>query len=223
MKLHGIVWMLAGSFAVYASMAACSASKPDENAGGSAGVGASGTAGSGGSFDAGCFVDAMVDPVPDAFAFIKHGSRLKVRIWSADDGATMPATNTLVWFDTVVDAPCHFQRATDNTWRCLPVASYGYTGSADPACTARLVGWPQDCAKTATTTLAEGPSLGCGLGYANRVFDVGDEYLGSGFYYVDNLTGECYAASKPPGVTFYVLGAERPPADFVSGQIVTAP
>lgn len=63
----------------------------------------------------------------------ESGARLKLRRWSADDGATL---RTGDFFDVELNEPCVFRLAPDGSRRCMPGPSSTYLAPmfADPVC-----------------------------------------------------------------------------------------
>ena len=70
---------------------------------------------------------------PGGSATNESGTRLKVRRWAADDGATLRAGD---FFDVELNEPCVFRLASDGSRRCMPgpASIYPTPMFADPGC-----------------------------------------------------------------------------------------
>ena len=130
---------LSGSVVVYALMAACSGGGGGASTPGSGGMTSSGgsiaAAGfaTGGSFTSTGGANTMMNPVPDANAETKSGTRLKARYYVGADGSKQ----FVGWRDTMRNEDCGFQKTDDGTLRCLPAPSY-VVYYADAGCTQPL-------------------------------------------------------------------------------------
>ena len=144
--MRSAIHFFSGSLAVYALMAACSAGGKGNVVGSSNGTMTGGAASQGGMMvaggesatgatsattgggaagtkpraDAGTggVLGMMMDPVPDADAETKSGTRLKMRYYVGEDGSKQPL---LGWHDTMRNEDCYFQKAEDGKLHCIPV------------------------------------------------------------------------------------------------------
>jgi len=141
------------------------------------------------------------------------GSRLKAQQSLGEDGSTYP----LAFYDTLLKVTCVPLTAADGATRCIPFSSVQLNFDdghySDTGCT-QLVAY---CATTCLSSLSP-PSyanvtdneLTCGAGV--RVFPVGAAYFGALYYKSD--TG-CSSATRISTDTYYMIGAEVTPSDFV--------
>ena len=110
-----------GSIFVYAAMTSCVASER-ATISSAATTGANGVGGGVSSVGG---MGGIFDPVPDAGAetmcacqeIPKSGSRLVPITWKGSDGSIGV---TLSFRDTQRNEDCFLQKASDNTWRCMP-------------------------------------------------------------------------------------------------------
>jgi hypothetical protein len=81
------------------------------------------------------------------------GTRLKALRLRAEDGAWQDNTRYGDWYDSALTTRCRFMTAADGIFRCLPAATWEWTGEfADAACSQRIV--------TAKPCLAAPPQYG---------------------------------------------------------------
>jgi hypothetical protein len=176
--------------------------------GGTGGGGSGGTGGSGGS------------SVPPDYA---SGSRIKARVISTGDGAKAFAG----YYDSSLSVICGFNRAVDDTLRCLPT-TYTYVGSyySDSGCsTALAYSSMPGCTPTyALKTETTASCLDIGFYPSNsrqRVYSVGSAY-GSAMVW-SGTPGNCSSSSTPTAFAFYTIGAEVPASTFAAGSVDIAP
>ena len=169
--------------------------------GGSGGAGGSGgTGGTGGA--------------PD----YTSGTRIKARVISTADGAKAFAG----YYDTTLSTACSFQRAADDTLRCLPTTnSYLGTFYADSGCSTPLA-YATGCAPTyayqteATTTCVDTGYGGSSARY--HVYTVGAPFAGQAW---SGTPGACNMTTAP--YPLYSVGSEVPASSFAAGSVDIAP
>lgn len=101
-------------------------------------------------------------------AAAESGTRLKVRHWSADDGATI---RTGDFFDADLNEPCVFRLASDGSRRCMPgpASIYPTPMFADPVCSSDpIVALSKLCEPPDNYAVRQSPD-GC---YTTPAFDV---------------------------------------------------
>lgn len=216
MKSKAFFGSLMGSALVYVAMAACVATEniPHESTGKvTTGVGGSGGMGNGGF---GGFVDAMVDPVPDANAETSgSGTRLKARYHVGSDGSRIQAEQ---WYDTTLGHTCSALPMKDGTRRCVPLG-IGTYHFADAACEQPFgVITNKNCAPEAKYAQSFEPEA-CNLHY--KIYSVKAPIEPAQVFAV--VGGTCQAATKTPDWQYFELGNELPPSDFVQFDTVTDP
>lgn len=175
-------------------------------------------------------VDAMVDAArSDAGAQSgsgidsRSGSRLTMRrvIYAGADGSQLDTGSTEVT-DTLLGTTCSrsFAAMSDGSRRCVPSAFVNTAGAwtqfADAACTMPLIVTASACAPTSTSYVAVQETATCSGGSSTvlRMYHVGA--VNGGGYYTKFGTGPCTAGTAQAGYTYYLVGAEAPPSDFVS-------
>ena len=105
---------------------------------------------------------------PGGSATNESGTRLKVRRWAADDGATLRAGD---FFDVELNEPCVFRLASDGSRRCMPgpASIYPTPMFADPGCSSSpIVPLAKNCAPPDNYAIRE-LSNAC---FAAKKFDV---------------------------------------------------
>jgi hypothetical protein len=213
MKSKLVVRSLMGSLIVYVAMAACVATETP-----SASTGAGGASGMGGGGFGG-FVDAMMDPVPDADADVPNsGTRLKAKRYIAEDGArTEPLA---YWYDSKRNEDCYFQYVGNGITRCTPLAIYTassyYTDSAcSGAQTLMFAFSEQQCVslpKYVRTVASNACELAISLhtiGAKNGVVQVWSKLS----------DGTCADTTAKPPFEFYAVGPEVPMTEFVAATL----
>lgn len=175
-------------------------------------------------------VDAMVDATrSDAAAQggsgidSRSGSRLTMRrvIYAGADGSQLD-TGTTEITDTLLGTTCSrsFAPMSDGSRRCVPSAyanaAGAFTQFADAACAMPLFVTASTCAPTSTSYLSVQENTTCSAGSSTvlRMFHVGAQHVGG--IYTKFGAGPCTAGSAQAGYTYYLVGAEAPPSDFVS-------
>jgi hypothetical protein len=206
MKIESTMKLLIGSAVIYAVVAACGS--------GSGGF-------MGGGRDGGGHGDA-VSPVPDAMADIQSGSRLKAQYFAGTDGSKTFAS----MYDSQLKATCAFVTASDGSSRCFPT---GLTAAAstsyysDSHCSQPILNIPSVCTAPPPYVTTFGTSCSGTTTFhiypSGSMFTLGaDVYVGGG----SGATGSCIAVSaKDSTGTWYSVGAELPPSQFVEGTLQT--
>lgn len=140
----------------------------------------------------------------------RRGSRLAPRFRETADGYSQ--FSAIV--DTkLADATCQAINAADGVLRCLPSDAPDGSGTlfADAACTQHLAAQPAACAaKPAFALGLVDGTTGCGARFA--VHEIGAAHAGAVY---EDQGGTCVAVTADPAKTYYLVGAERPAADFV--------
>lgn len=201
---------VAGTFVsgclVYAVMAACSSGVDTGSDRTSTPTGSSGGTSSGAT--------SSGSPVPNAMAdeWWSPGSRLKVRYVETEDGAKQ----FLGWFDTKRGESCVLYTYPDGSMRCLPTldAIVG-TYFSDPACATPL-------AHRTKATAAPAPKSAAKFdGSTYRIYPVTGAFDGTAY----QSLGSCMAAppSAASNYSFWAVGPEVAPTEFVAGTVKTAP
>ena len=104
--------------------------------GGAGGKGASATGGEGAVATSGMggMLGNMMDPVPEADAETKSGTRLKARYYLGADGSKQ----FIGWRDTMRNEDCYIAKAEDGQLHCMPIAgAAAATYFGDKECTAQ--------------------------------------------------------------------------------------
>jgi hypothetical protein len=227
---------------------------------GSGGKGTGGQHGAGG--DSGMF-DAFTDPVPSADAM--PGSRLKGKYLLGDDGSKeylyvpglfawqgaypvaipgaplMPGAQTSsvhqLWYDSLRQEDCVFERAGDGKLRCLPVGAldwyFGYY--ADPQCTMGIAIFgqtPPGCALTLSKYVVLTETNGQPVGVCEespavstkRIFLLGQPMSSPppGVWRMQGGTCQNQGVN-PIGEILFNVGAEVPPDSFVGATPMVDP
>jgi hypothetical protein len=214
MKLRSVILSLLGGSVVYVTMAAC-ATQPTKLLGsGGRGAGGSFAAGGGANGSDGGLVDALTDPVPSASADPAPGSRLKPRYWTSEDGAKQYLVGA--WYDSERAEDCAFMTAADGKTRCLPQAlEFAYY--ADAGCTQPMIMAQGSCTVPKYGISVAEASCSLEPGSA-RIYAVGAAINPSNFY--TKAGAGCYALGPTsPDFTYYSVGAEVPPTDFVAATL----
>jgi hypothetical protein len=191
-----------------------------------------GSGGNGASGDSG-IVDALTDPVPDAFAGSEDpasGTRLKGKFIAGADGSKMYLPS--VWSDSQRQEDCAFGTAGDGMLRCLPTSVQDFPlYYTDAQCTkpfAILASGPppSGCAanppKYNRTTDAGGA---CPMVQAppSHYYPIGQQISQpQGPYYATN-SGSCAQSQIGFTTLYFSVMAEVPATSFVAGTVGTDP
>jgi hypothetical protein len=215
MKISDVSRAFVGAVMVYVVMAACSGSERGNIAGGGGSSGASGEGG-GAPHDGG-LLDAITNPIPDAWA--ESGSRLKAKYWKAEDGARglIPYT----WRDSQRGEDCDFGLASDGTTRCLPM-SLPVSYYDDAACTVPLLSIPKTGVCGSYKYAALPTAIGCNPATGPRIMPVAN-LLNVATVYAKDADGKCALKIALPSLNYYSVGAEIPPSSFVAGAVEIDP
>jgi hypothetical protein len=157
--------------------------------------------------------------VPTALASPVNGTRLKVRTYVASDGSALP---TYDLHDSLLDVECSFSRAADDMTRCLPSVEPVQFFS-DPACAQPVAGTP--CASRAPRyVFQETRGSSCGP-EAMHILPVGGAYSGPVYTKTHRDRRELCAAvtASYASFSYFTVGAEVPPSEFVEATLQTAP
>lgn len=246
MAISRSIRLLAGSIAVYLSVAslhACGSSGPAMGSASSGGAGGSG--GSNGAFMGGAgakdgaggsqattaaqavasgsdgagSTGSIMDPVGDAHAN-ESGSRLKAKWYKGVDGSKQ----WIGWYDSQRQEECSIARAADGKDRCLPITVFIQPTIYNSAPT----GYYGDA--TCATMLV---TIGCmGLKYVvfytSYTCDMPPMYairaLGKvraeQTYYFKDSNGVCKLATTPTGVTLAEIGPEIQITEFAEASTI---
>jgi len=214
--MRSTMHFLSGSLAVYAFMAACSGgnkSNDGPSGGGTTAAGGALNSTSGASTSTGGstggVTNMMMNPVPDASAETKSGTRLKARYYVGADGSKQFSG----WRDTMRNEDCSFSRAEDGVIRCLPTPGYA-SYFADPGCSQPLgmAVTPSGSACPGATLVAPTyvESLSCG-GF--KYYKAGATTTPAMVY--SGVPGACSATAAPAIYTFYTT-TYLAPTEFAS-------
>jgi hypothetical protein len=220
--------MLAGSLAIYAIMAACSAaSGPSGHAAGEGGSGGgSGSSGSASGDGSSGILDALTDPVSEASADpYQSGSRLKAKYYAGADGSKQ----FLGWHDATLDLDCTFQPTADGWVRCIPTwTGFGgnvtpYTAFSDSGCSQRVALAGGSFCSTPTWASWTDPGSACGPGGAHLAKMGTVLTHAPAQLYSLQPDGSCAGSAVPSGETVFSLLPESAPSTFVQATIQTEP
>jgi hypothetical protein len=160
----------------------------------------------------------IMDPVPDANAEPKSGTRLKARMLIGEDGSRQWNYG---WHDSQRDEDCTFTLASDGVMRCLPMtAAASAVGSgyfADAACSQPLafVAVVGPCngntQKPPKSAYRAGPL--CGATYSYEIYEVGAAFDGATIYVKSGAS--CLSTPTPASYAYYALGTQVPASSFV--------
>jgi hypothetical protein len=222
------------SIATYLIVAACSGGafksaslgEPNPETDGSA-VNAGGTSndGSGGatvatggkanvSSGGSSFADAMVNPVPDAKADPKAGTRIHPIVYSGDDGSK---TYAVTMRDTLLNIDCYWTEQTDGSLICLPSSATGIIDSyfTDSACAQHLHTIPTSSCGVALPTLIELlPSSAC---QTASYYKFGGVTTAPATIYIGGPTN-CVPSALPSTSVAISLGEQLPLSGFAHGS-----
>ena len=199
---------LGGSVAVYVLMAACSGGGKGGDGAASAGMSTLGGAAtnnggalatSGGAATGGA-MNGMMNPVPEANAETKSGTRLKARHYVGADGSKQ----FVGWRDTMRNEDCTFSKADDGMIRCIPSASYS-SDFADAGCSQPLgSGYTNTgtaCPGQTVVTPTYFAALSCS-GY--KYYKTGAAVTTPAMVYI-GAPGACIGRAPQAGYTYYAL------------------
>ena len=155
-------------------------------------------------------------------AAAESGTRLKVRHWSADDGATL---RTGDFFDVEINEPCVFRLASDGSRRCMPgpQSIWPLPMYADPSCSSDpIVGLDNTC-EPPKDYAYRWISGSCG---ADRAFDV--LKLGALIETPQNVwfkagPNSCVGQASNSGADYYQIAEVVPPAALVGATLIKDP
>jgi hypothetical protein len=187
--------------------------------GGTGGTGGGGTGGTGGGGGGTGGSGGGSGAAPD----YASGSRIKARVQSTADGAKAFAG----FYDMTLGTPCAFNRAADDTLRCLPVASaYAGTYWGDAGCTTLVAYSSAPGCTPAYAQKAEATSSCIDLGYYStnarqRIYSVGGLYTNAMIWV--GSPGSCSMTATPASFTFYSVGSEVAASTFAAGSVDIAP
>ena len=161
---------------------------------------------------------------PGGSAANESGTRLKVRRWAADDGATLRAGD---FFDVELNEPCVFRFASDGSRRCMPgpASNYPTPMFADPTCSsAPIVALDKLCAPPDNYAVRQ-VSNAC---YAAPAFDV--LKVGALLQQPENVwfkTGpnpdNCVGQAGIDLLDYYQIAEVVPPSALVGATLVKDP
>jgi hypothetical protein len=157
-------------------------------------------------------------------AAAESGTRLKVRHWSADDGATLRAGD---FFDVEINEPCVFRLASDGSRRCMPgpASIYPTPMFADPVCSSDpIVAFNKLCEPPDNYAVRQSPD-GC---YTTPAFDV--LKVGALLQHPQNVwikTGpnpnNCVGQASNDFADYYQIAEIVPPSAFVGATLIKDP
>jgi hypothetical protein len=199
--------------------AACGNMGGNNNGGGaSGGTGGGGTGGTGGGGGGTGGTGGGSGAAPD----YASGTRIKARVQSTADGAKAFAG----FYDTSLSTACAFNRAADDTLRCLPT-TYAYAGVyfGDSGCTTPIAYSSFGCAP-AYAQRAETVSSCVDIGYYStnarqRIYSITGAYGGAMVW--SGMPGACNGSTTPATLSFYTLGSEVAASTFAAGSVDIAP
>ncbi len=213
-----VIRSLVGSFIVYVTMAACVATETPHSSTATTGAGGSSGMGNGGF---GGFVDAMVDPVPDANADIpSSGTRLKARRYIADDGARSEITG--FWYDSARKEDCAFTADELGQTRCVPFQTIAYAYYEDNQCT-------QPIASPTHNTTCQSPKKYVGIYDASqcakngpKIHEFGTPVVPSQVWFLKS-DGACVTIGgiEISVTDWHRLGKKILPTEFVAATLTT--
>ena len=215
-----------GSFLVYLFVACASAisdnvGPPVASLDGSAPGSRDGPSGSDDSTTGtvGAIVDALTDPVSSASAqTMTSGSRLKAKWYVGADGSKQ----FLGWHDSQLNTDCDFEVASDGATRCIPAYPAGAllaTYFADAACSQPIAYLYPGCATP--TYASQSASASCALKPVTQIFSIAGVYGGTVYQGTSSSCTAVTATTILSLYTFYSIGTESPPSQFVQATVQT--
>ncbi|MGZ3443641.1 MAG: DUF7481 family protein [Polyangia bacterium] len=148
---------------------------------------------------------------------------MKARVQSTADGAKAFAG----FYDTSLSIACAFNRAADDTLRCLPAASaYAGTYWGDSGCSTLLAYSTTPGCVPAYAQKAEATNSCVDIGYYStnarqRIYSVGGLYTNAMIWV--GSPGSCNMTTTPATLTFYNVGSEVAASTFAAGSVDIAP
>ena len=158
-------------------------------------------------------LDTLTDIVPDAEAALNEpGSRLKLRVLAASDGARQFAG----FHDTQIDEQCWFTETNEERQHCIP-SRVVYLGNyfSDTQCTRRL-GTVQGT-ECVPRFARWSEVVGCHTKV--RMFELGTRFPRDSQAYYRNSAGECAEVNVSQDLAWYEAGREVSLDTFVSANV----
>ena len=203
-----------------AFLAACSSVGPSGLDGASGADGEPGPAGPPG--EQGPQGDPGPPGPPGGSAAAESGTRLKVRHWSADDGATV---RTGDFFDADLNEPCVFRLASDGSRRCMPgpQSIWPLPMYADPSCSsAPIVGLDNTC-EPPKDYAVRWISGSCGAALAFDVLRLGALIETPQNVWFKAGPNSCVGQASNSGADYYQIAEVVPPSAFVGATLIKDP
>jgi hypothetical protein len=167
----------------------------------------------------GAIVDALTDPVSSASAqTMTSGSRLKAKWYVGADGSKQ----FLGWHDSQLNTDCDFGVASDGATRCIPAYPAGAlvaTYFADAACSQPIAYLYPGCATP--TYASQSASASCALKPVTQIFSIAGVYGGTVYQGTSSSCTAVTATTILSLYTFYSIGTESPPSQFVQATVQT--
>lgn len=143
------------------------------------------------------------------------GSRLELRyhVLRAADG-TVVRWSDPTYYDRQFEMNCQFFPAPDGTHRCIPAGAATFYSSgpfADSDCVQPLANHTTCALAPRFATTLDGASCE----YSYRVFAIGAEHEGAIY---SKGGASCFESTRSAGATYYRVGRELEPNEFVSGE-----
>ncbi len=238
MDAKDVLKLVSGSCAVYSIMAACgSGTSPQSLTSGDGGGGSSSGSkgdGSGGVLGdgAGSLLDVFTDPTPTANADqSQSGTRLKLQYYAGADGSKQVAG----MFDSQLNVPCSFGKASDGVIRCLPAPSTTTVTAitanlfSDAKCSQPVGVTTSPCSQTPSqisVTVTDTNSCTA----TTTIYQAGPQFTGP-LYQLSSSTCTAYGMAAEAtliseGWKFYQLGSQIQPPDptqYVEATLQTEP
>ncbi len=156
-------------------------------------------------------------------AAAESGTRLKVRHWSADDGATLRAGD---FFDVEINEPCVLRLASDGSRRCMPgpASIYPTPMYADPGCSSAPIVALDICAPPKDYAV-RWISGSCGAALAFDVLRLGAliETPQNVWFKTGPNPNNCVGQASSDAVDYYQIAEVVQPSAFVGAAIVKDP
>ena len=203
-----------------AFLAACSSVGPSGLDGASGADGEPGPAGPPG--EQGPQGDPGPPGTPGGSAAAESGTRLKVRRWSADDGATV---RTGDFFDVELNEPCIFRSASDGSRRCMPgpQSIWPLPMYADPSCSSDpIVGLDNTC-EPPKDYAVRWVSGSCGAALAFDVLRLGALIETPQNVWFKAGPNSCVGQASNSGADYYQIAEIVPPEALVGATLIKDP